>query len=109
LLLSAQLIELGDDFIGFAARAFVSPDGFNQAGCASIVKEEDPLPDAPKRSGSELVRASAAWVLDPLTVDNSKTRYVAGEFGAALLAVSALIAIYFWRRRDGVVLATRTA
>ena len=44
---------------------------------------------------------------DPLTVDNSKTRYVAGEFGAALLVVSVLMAIYFWRRRDEVGLATR--
>ena len=59
LLLSAQLIELVDDLVGLAATAFVSPDGFNQVGCASIVNEEDPLPDAPKRSGSELVWASA--------------------------------------------------
>jgi uncharacterized protein len=44
---------------------------------------------------------------DPLTVNNGKTRYVAGEFGAALLVVSVLMAIYFWRRRDEVGLATR--
>jgi len=44
---------------------------------------------------------------DPLTVDNSKTRYVAGEFGVALLVVSILMAIYFWSRRDEVRLATR--
>jgi uncharacterized protein len=40
---------------------------------------------------------------DPLTVDNSKTRYVAGEFGAALTAIAVLMAVYFWRRRDEVV------
>jgi membrane protease YdiL (CAAX protease family) len=39
---------------------------------------------------------------DPLTVDNSKTRYVAGEFGAALAVISVLMAVYFWRRRDEV-------
>ena len=60
LLLSFQLIESVDDRIGFAAAAFVSPDGFNQVRCASIVKEVDPLPDAPKRSRSELVWAGAA-------------------------------------------------
>jgi hypothetical protein len=36
---------------------------------------------------------------DPLTVDNSKTRYVAGEFGAALAVISILMAVYFWKRR----------
>lgn len=50
---------------------------------------------------------------DPLTVDNSKTRYVAGEFGAALAMISILMAVYFWRRRDevvaGVVGVTATA
>jgi uncharacterized protein len=43
---------------------------------------------------------------DPLTVDNSKTRYVAGEFGAALAALAVLMAVYFWRRRDEVVPTT---
>lgn len=37
---------------------------------------------------------------DPLTVPNTKTKYVAGEFGIALLLVSLVMAIYFWRRRD---------
>jgi membrane protease YdiL (CAAX protease family) len=37
---------------------------------------------------------------DPLTVDHSKTRYVAGEFGAALFVLSILMAIYFWTRRN---------
>lgn len=46
---------------------------------------------------------------DPLTVDNSKTRYVAGEFGAALLVISVLMAIYFWRRRNEVGLAVLSA
>ena len=45
---------------------------------------------------------------DPLTVDNGKTRYVAGEFGAALLVVSIVLAVYFWRRRDEVERHTRT-
>ena len=39
---------------------------------------------------------------DPLTVYNSKTPYVAGEFGAALTVVSILIAVYYWRRRGEV-------
>jgi hypothetical protein len=39
---------------------------------------------------------------DPLTVYRSKTGYVAGEFGAVLLVLSILMAIYFWRRRDEV-------
>ena len=39
---------------------------------------------------------------DPLTVDNSKTRWVAGEFGAAIAVISILMAVYFWRRRDEV-------
>ena len=39
---------------------------------------------------------------DPLTVYRSKTGYVAGEFGAALLVISISIAVYFWRRRDEV-------
>ncbi len=39
---------------------------------------------------------------DPLTVYRSKTGYIAGEFGAALLVISILMALYFWRRRDEV-------
>jgi membrane protease YdiL (CAAX protease family) len=39
---------------------------------------------------------------DPLTIYRSKTGYVAGEFGAALLLISIAMAIYFWRRRDEV-------
>lgn len=35
----------------------------------------------------------------PLTIDNNRTRYVGGEFGAALLVVAVLLAIYFWTRR----------
>src|SRR5256884_7768423 len=49
-----------DDPIGLAASALVRPDGFHQVGRASIVEEEDALPDAPKRSGPELVRAGGA-------------------------------------------------
>jgi uncharacterized protein len=44
---------------------------------------------------------------DPLTVYRSKTGYVAGEFGAALLILSILMAIYFWRRRDEVEIDNR--
>jgi membrane protease YdiL (CAAX protease family) len=40
---------------------------------------------------------------DPLTVDNSKTRFAAGEFGAVLAVIAVLLAIYFWRRRDELV------
>jgi membrane protease YdiL (CAAX protease family) len=36
---------------------------------------------------------------DPMTDDTGKTRYVIGEFGAALAIVSIAFAIYFWRRR----------
>lgn len=48
---------------------------------------------------------------DPLTVDNSKTRYVAGEFGIALGVISIVMAVYFWKRRDEVapVVASATA
>jgi len=60
LLLHTQLIEVFDDLIGLAALAFVSADGFDQIGCASIMKEEDALPRAPERSGAELVGAGAA-------------------------------------------------
>jgi membrane protease YdiL (CAAX protease family) len=35
----------------------------------------------------------------PLTIDTRWTRYVAGEFGVALLVVAALMAAYFWTRR----------
>jgi len=36
---------------------------------------------------------------DPLTVERSKTRYVAGEFGVALSVIAIFLAYYFWRRR----------
>ena len=49
-----------DDPIVLAASALVRPDGFHQVGRASIVEEEDALPDAPKRSRPELVRAGGA-------------------------------------------------
>jgi uncharacterized protein len=44
---------------------------------------------------------------DPLTVHSKKTNYVANEFGAGLLVLSILMAIYFWRRKDEVE-GTRT-
>jgi hypothetical protein len=37
---------------------------------------------------------------DPLTVNKPGTKYVAGEFGVALLVISVLMAIYFWKRRN---------
>jgi membrane protease YdiL (CAAX protease family) len=46
---------------------------------------------------------------DPLTVAKSKTRYVAGEFGVALLVISILMAIYFWRRRNELTPAAQPA
>jgi len=36
---------------------------------------------------------------DPMTVDNAKTRYVAGEFGIAIFVVAVVLAVYFWTRR----------
>jgi uncharacterized protein len=36
---------------------------------------------------------------DPITTDTGRTKYVIGEFGAALPIVCALFAIYFWTRR----------
>jgi membrane protease YdiL (CAAX protease family) len=43
-------------------------------------------------------------IFDPLTVDNNKTRYVAGEFGVTLGVIAILMAVYFWRRRAEVTL-----
>ncbi len=39
---------------------------------------------------------------DPLTVHNRKTNYVANEFGAGILVISILMALYFWRRSNEV-------
>jgi CAAX protease family protein len=36
---------------------------------------------------------------DPLTTDTGRTKYIIGEFGAALAIVSTVVAIYFWSRR----------
>jgi hypothetical protein len=49
-----------DDLIGLAALALVTSDRLHQVGRPSVMKEEDPLSDAPERSSSELVRAGAA-------------------------------------------------
>jgi CAAX protease family protein len=46
---------------------------------------------------------------DPLTVYRSKTAYVSGEFGAALLVLSILMAAYLWRRRNEVERDNRQA
>ena len=59
LLLSSQPIEMFDDLICLAANAPVISDGFHKVGRPSIMEEENALSNAPKRSGPELVRASA--------------------------------------------------
>ena len=46
--------------VGFAAIAGVSLDRRDQVGGAAIVQQEDPLSQAPQRSGAELVAARAA-------------------------------------------------
>ncbi len=46
---------------------------------------------------------------DPMTTDTGKTKYVIGEFGAALAIVSICFAIYFWTRRGEVEQAQSTA
>ena len=44
---------------------------------------------------------------DPMTTDTGKTKYVIGEFGAALAIVAICLAIYFWTRRGEVEQAQR--
>jgi len=39
---------------------------------------------------------------DPITTDTGRTRYVTGEFGAALPIVFILLGTYFWMRRGEV-------
>ena len=60
LLLSFQLVEVVDDLVGLAAFVLVRPDGFDQIRRASVMKEEDALPDAPEWGGPELVGAGGA-------------------------------------------------
>jgi membrane protease YdiL (CAAX protease family) len=36
---------------------------------------------------------------DPITADTGRTKYIIGEFGAALPITVALVAVYFWKRR----------
>jgi membrane protease YdiL (CAAX protease family) len=38
-------------------------------------------------------------VFNPITIENSHTRYFTGEFGIVLPVISLFLAIYFWRRR----------
>jgi hypothetical protein len=59
LLLRSQPVEMFDDPICLAATAPMILDGLHQVGGPSIVEEEDALPDAPERSGSELVGTGA--------------------------------------------------
>ena len=56
---SGQPPEARDDPIGLAPGALVVLDSLYQIACASVVEEEDALPDAPKRGGSELIGACA--------------------------------------------------
>lgn len=60
LVLGGEAVEALDDAIGFAARAPVVVDGFNEVGGASVVEEEDALADSPERRGTEFVGAGAA-------------------------------------------------
>ena len=48
-----------DYFICLAANAPVISDGLHEVGCSAVMQEEDPLSDAPERSGSELVGTGA--------------------------------------------------
>jgi membrane protease YdiL (CAAX protease family) len=38
-------------------------------------------------------------ILGPLTLENEQSRYLVGEFGAVLPAVTVVVAIYFWTKR----------
>src|SRR5207249_10594679 len=53
-------VEALDDPVCLAAAALVGPDRLDQAGGSSVMEEEDALPDAPERSGPELIGAGAA-------------------------------------------------
>lgn len=59
LLLSPQPVEAPDDSVGFAARASVRSDGLYKVGRASVMEEEDALPDTPEWSCSEFIGAGA--------------------------------------------------
>ena len=41
-------------------------------------------------------------ILDPLTMDTGRTKYVTTEFGVGLAIAYSILALYFWRRRDEV-------
>lgn len=43
---------------------------------------------------------------DPMTADTGRTKYVIGEFGAALPVTLLVLAVYFWTRRGEVRLAS---
>lgn len=45
-------------------------------------------------------------VFTPLTLDTGPTEYFIGEFGIALPVVCLLVAVFFWRKRQALVLAT---
>ena len=60
LLLSAQSIEMLDDFICLAALALVRSDGFDQVVNPAVMEEEGTLSYAPEGSCPELVGTCAA-------------------------------------------------
>jgi membrane protease YdiL (CAAX protease family) len=39
---------------------------------------------------------------DPITADTGRTKYITGEFGAALAVTVIVLAAYFWTRRGEV-------
>ena len=53
-------MEAFNNSIGLASFALVIPDGLNQVGRASVVEEEDPLPNAPERGRSEFIGSGGA-------------------------------------------------
>jgi membrane protease YdiL (CAAX protease family) len=46
---------------------------------------------------------------DPVTADTGRTKYITGEFGAALALTTIAVAVYFWTRRAELSGATKQA
>ena len=60
MLRGGQPVELADDRIGLATCTSAGFDSLHQIAGPSVMEEEDVLPGAPERSGSELIGACAA-------------------------------------------------
>ena len=60
LLPGVELVELLDDLIRLAAMTPVGLERVDQVRRSPVMEEEDALPDAPERSGSELIGACGA-------------------------------------------------